>query len=373
MMEQLLQSFESVFQEPQGLPPARHCDHRIHLKPRTQPVVVKPYRYPQLQKDELERQCTAMLAQGIIRPSTSAFSAPVLLVKKADNSWRFCIDYRALNDCTVKEKYPIPIVDELLDELHGAQYFTKLDLRSGYHQVRVHSRDVEKTAFRTHHGHFEFLVMPFGLSNAPSTFQGLMNEVLGPFLQKFVLVFFDDILIFSNTWTEHLRHVAAVLDTLRVHSLFVKRSKCIFGASSIAYLGHVILAKGVAMDPDKVHLATVTFIHNFSIIAAPLTQLLRKEFFKWTDVADTAFAALKTALTAAPVLQLPAFTKEFVVDCDASDAGFVAVLHQGTRAIAFFSCPFASRHRKLAAYERELIGLVQAVRQRHWRPLQQSS
>jgi hypothetical protein len=248
MLHILLEQQGAIFSEPTGLPPARPYDHRIHLLPGTEPVSVRPYCYPQLQKDELERQCTTMLTQGIIRLSTSPFSVPVL----ADKSWRFCIDYHALNARTSKDKFLIPVVDELLDKLHGACIFSKLDLRSGYHQVWMYADDIDKTTFRTHHGHYEFLVMPFGLSNAPATFQALMNDVLRPYLRKFVLVFFDDILIYSTSWAKHLRHLSIVLNALRAHSLHLKRSKCSFGTTTVAYLGHVISEGGVAMDAEKV-------------------------------------------------------------------------------------------------------------------------
>jgi hypothetical protein len=182
LLERLLAQFADVFSEPQGLPP-RSRDHRIHLLPRAAPVAVRPYQYLTLQKDELERQCKSMEALGLIRRSSPAYSSSVLLVKKRDATWRFCVDYCALNDLTVKDKLPIPMVDELLDKLNGARYFTKLDLRSRYHQVRMHPDDIEKTAFRSHDSLFEFLVMPFGLTNAPATFQALMNDVLRPFLR----------------------------------------------------------------------------------------------------------------------------------------------------------------------------------------------
>jgi hypothetical protein len=213
LMEELLLRFDSLFIEPSGLPPERERCHHIHLILGTAPVAVRPYRYAHAQKQELERQCAEMLRTGVIRPSTSAFSVPVLLVKKHDGSWRFCIDYCALNAVTVKDRFPILVV-ELLDELRGAEFFTKLDLQSGYHQVRMAVDDIDKIAFRTHEGLFEFLMMPFGLTNASATFQAMMNVILNPFLRQFVLVFFNDILIFKCLWSKHLRHVHIILSKL---------------------------------------------------------------------------------------------------------------------------------------------------------------
>jgi hypothetical protein len=246
---------------------------------------------------------------------------------------------------------------------------------------------IHKTVFRTHDGLYEFLVMSFGLCNAPATFQSLMNDILRTFLRRFVLVFFDDILIYSKTWADHLHHLRAVLTELRHQHLFIKRSKCAFGVTSVSYLGHVISVEGVAMDPAKVHaihdwpvprstravrgfLGLVgyyrKFVRNYGAIAAPLAALLKKEGFSWGDEAAAAFTALKAAVTSALVLAMPDFTKAFTVECDASTHGFGAVLIQEGHPVAFFNRPVAPRHRALAAYEQELIGLVHAVR--HWRP-----
>ncbi|XP_039133322.1 uncharacterized protein LOC120270395 [Dioscorea cayenensis subsp. rotundata] len=299
----LLTSFADVFSPSIGLPPQRPFDYCIPLLPNTTQVNVKPYRYPHFQKTEIERLVTEMISDGIIQPSTSPYSAPVLLVKKRDGSWRFYVDYRALNAVTVKDHFPIPTVEELFDEIAGAHVFSKLDLRAGYHQVRIHPPDIEKTAFRTHDGHYEFKVTPFGLSNAPSTFQALMNSVFKGILRRFVLVFFDDILIYSTDWDHHLQHLQAVFSILRSHHLHAKQQKCEFGNAEIGYLGHRISGQGVSVDPSKISMICKwpqpravrdlraflgltgyyrRFVRNYAALTAPLTILLKKDSFTWS-------------------------------------------------------------------------------------------
>uniref|UniRef100_A0A2N9H624 Reverse transcriptase n=1 Tax=Fagus sylvatica TaxID=28930 RepID=A0A2N9H624_FAGSY len=332
-LQKILETFQDIFKEPMGLPPNRAHDHCIPLQPGSQLVCSKPYRHPYYQKSEIERLVTELLSTGVIRPGNSPFSSPVILVKKHDGTWRMCVDYRALNRITIKDKFPIPIIDELLDELHGAKFFSKLDLRSGYHQIRVQASDIPKTAFRTHHGHFEFLVMPFGLTNAPSTFQSLMNEIFKNQLRRYVLVFFYDILVYSTNWEDHLKHLETTLAILKNHNLFAKLGKCEFGQMSVRYLGHIISHEGVCVDLEKISAMVEwpqpcstramrgflgltgyyrKFIQDYGKIAAPLTQMLRKNSFNWSEKAVASFEKLKVSMTQAPVLALPDFSLQFV-------------------------------------------------------------
>jgi hypothetical protein len=327
------------------------------LIPGAKPFQIKPYRYPPALKDEVEKQVREMLHKGIIQPSFSSFASPILLVRKKDGTWRFCVDYRYLNALTLKSKYPIPIFDELVDELSQAKWFSTLDLNSGYHQVRLKLGEEFKTAFQTHFGLFEFKVMPFGLCGAPGTFQGSMNTTLAPLLRKCVLVFFDDILIYSATLEEHLEHLKLVLQLLADDKWQVKLFKCTFAQQRLSYLGHVISSEGISTDPVKVQAVQSwpqptnveelrsflgltsyyrKFVRNFAVISKPLTNLLKKQvLFLWTSEHSEAFDALKAALTHAPVLAMPDFNLPFCLETVASNIGVGAVLLQQGHPLAF--------------------------------------
>ncbi|XP_031110384.1 uncharacterized protein LOC116014814 [Ipomoea triloba] len=381
-IEETLSEFSELFQEPKSLPPTRACDHTVSLIPNPIPVNKGPYRYSFEQKNIIERMVDEMLQTGIIRPSSSPFASPVLLVPKKDSTWRFCVDYRALNAITIKNKYPIPIVEDLFSELAGSRFFSKVDLRSGYHQVRMREGKEYKTAFKTHQGLFEFTVMPFGLTNAPATFQALMNSVFKPLLRRSVLVFFDDILIYSPNFEEHLQHLRAVFKIMREQHLYAKLSKCSFAQHQIEYLGHIISVEGLQTDPEKIKAVmswpkpnTVTelrgflgltgyyrtFVKGYGSICKPLTNLLKKNAFSWDQAADIAFEELKQALCTAPVLALPNFDLEFVVESDACHKGMGAVLMQEGRPIAYYSQGFNSKHLGLFIYEKEYLSIINAV------------
>jgi hypothetical protein len=383
----LLSEFASVFAPPTGYPPGRDCDHTIPLLPGATPFSVRPYRYPPAIKDDIERQVAEMLQAGLIRPSSSPFSSSVLLVKKKDGTFRFCVDFRQLNALTAKTKYPVPVIEELLDELTHASWFSCLDLAAGYHQIRLQAGEEFKTAFQTHTGQYEFMVMAFGLTGAPGTFLKAMNTTLAPLLRKCVLVFFDDILIYSRNYAEHLDHIRLVLQLLQKDQWQVKRTKCTFAQRQLRYLGHIISAAGVATDPDKIQAVLQwpspssvrelrsflglagyyrRFVKHFGLISKPLTELLRKgAIFVWTDVQEHAFVALKEALTSAPVLALPDFTKPFVVEIDASGYGIGAVLMQNGHPLAFLSKALGPKSRGLSTYEKEYMAILMALEQ--WR------
>src|SRR3569623_1716084 len=390
------EQYAELFQEPTSKPPPRaRADHKILLQPDAHPPFRNPFRLSHEESGERTKQLEALLSKDLIRPSASPYGAPVLFARKKDGTLRLCIDYRLLNKVTVRDRYPLPDIAELLDRLAGAKVFSKLDLRSGYHQVRMAEGDVEKTAFTTHLGAFEWLVMPMGLPTAPATFQRLMNDVLRPF-HAFARVYLDDIVIFSASEEEHEAHVRQVLDALRRNQLRLNPSKCVFHVTTINFLGHAVSPGRVSMEPDKVEAVRAwtlprtkkqlqsllglnnfyrKFVQIFARFAAPLTDLLHDRpenapLGELPEVAVGAFQTLKTAMTSAPVLHLADVRRPIVVFTDASFSAVGAVLHQrlgdGTEVpVAYMSKRLSGPQSRYDTRDRQCLAVVTALE--HWR------
>ena len=333
-----------------------------------------------------------MLKNKVIRPSTSPWSSPIIMVRKKDGSWRFCIDFRKLNSVTHKDAYPLPRIDETLESLAGSTIFSTLDLASGYWQVELEESDKEKTAFSTTEGHFEFNVMPFGLTNAPSSFQRLMACVLSGLTSEQCLIYIDDIIIFSATFSEHLVRLRRVFQRIQDAGLKLKASKCRFVQPKVCYLGNIMSADGVEPDPAKIQ-AVINypvptnvkelrqflglanyyrrFIQDYSRIASALFKLTQKtvhQSFNWTEQGTVAFEELKKKLTTPPILTFPRFDREFLLATDASDSAIGAVLSQvhdnGTeKVIAYWSRQLSKAERNYSTIEREALAIVKAVKE----------
>jgi hypothetical protein len=344
--------FPDVFpEELPGLPSERDVEFVIELKPGTAPISRRSYRMAPNELAELKTRLQDLLVKGFIRPSSSPWGCPSIFVKKKDQTLRMCVDYRPLNEVAIKNKYHLPWINLLFDQLTGARVFYKIDLRSGYHHIRIRPEDIPKTSFTTRYGLLEYLVMSFGLTNAPAHFTCLINSVFMLELDKFVVVFIDGILIYSKNKEEHVEHLRIVLTRLREHQLYAKFSKCAFWLEEIQFLGHVLSAKGIVVDPKKVKdilewksPTTVhqvrsflglagyyrRFIPNFSKIVKLITGLLKNDVkFEWPPKCDEAFEQLKTLLTTAPVLAQLDIEKPFDVYCDTSGIGLGCVLMQG--------------------------------------------
>lgn len=249
----VVSEFPEVFPEDlPGLPPERQVEFQIELVPGAAPVAKAPYRLAPSELKELSEQLKEFSDKGFIRPSSLPWGAPFLFVKKKDGLFRMCIDYRELNKLTVKNRYPLPRIDDLFDQLQGSSVYSKINLRSGYHQLRVREEDILKTAFRTRYGHFEFRITPFGLTNAPAVFMDLMNRVCKPYLDKFLIVFIDDILIYSRDEKEHTEHLRTILELLKKERLYAKFPKCDFWIHTVQFLGHIVNSQGIHVDPAKI-------------------------------------------------------------------------------------------------------------------------
>jgi len=391
-VQQLMQRFSKVFGPlPKHLPPKREVDHAIELEQGSKPSFQPIYHLSPRELEEVKEQLTMLIEAGFIQPSKSPYGAPIIFVPKPNGKLRMCVDYRQLNSSTIKNRYPLPRIDELLDRLQGSSVFTKLDLQSGYWQIRIKEEDIPKTAFRTRYGHFEWKVLPFGLTNAPATFQALMNKVLQPYLDRFVVVYLDDILIFSRSAEEHARHLQLVLEALEKNELYVGLSKCAFGLNEVNFLGHVVGADGVKPDPAKVVAVREwptpksvrevrsflgltgyyrRFIRHYASKAVPLTELTKADTpWCWGPQQHSAFNALKAALSQAPVLVMPNPELPYEVYTDASNFALGAVLLQdqgkGKQPVAFLSRKLSPTERRYPTGDREMLGIFYALQQ--WR------
>ena len=381
----VVRDYPDVFpSELPGMPPERAVEFRIDLVPGARPIAKAPYRLARPFQEELKKQLDDLLAKKLIRPSVSPWAAPVLFTEKKDHSWRMCVDYRALNNVTIKNKYPLPRIEDLFDQLRGAKVFSKIDLQSGYNQIRVREQDIEKTAFATRYGHYEFMVMSFGLTNAPAYFMEAMNSMLHKYLDDFVVVFIDDILIYSKTEEDHSRHLRIVLETLRKHKFYAKLKKCEFWISEVGFLGHVINQDGIAVDRGKI--ASVVdwerptsvkevrsflglagyyrrFVKDFSLIAKPMTMLTHKGVkYEWTDECEQSFQTLKNKLVSAPILTLPEPGKPFTIYSDASRIGLGCVLMQDGKVIAYASRQLRTHEQNYPTHDLELAAVVFALK-----------
>lgn len=390
----LLRKFKTLFSEPTKLGQAKVPPHPIHTS-TARPIATRQYRYSQPENEEIAQQVKSMLDKDVIQPSTSPWSAPVVLAKKKDGTWRFCIDYRALNNITLRDMYPLPRIDDALDALQGAKYFTTLDAWSGYWQIGLREEDKEKTAFSTRDGHYQFNVMPFGLVNAPGSFQRAMNLILHNLTWKTCLVYLDDIIVFSSTFEEHLTRLEEVFQRLMDANIRLKLPKCNFCQESVPYLGHVVSKWGVATDPAKVErmvniktpqnvedIGTFLgmtgyyqrFIENYAELTIPLRQLQKKNTpFIWTPKCQEAFDKLKEMLSSAPILAYPDFSKRFRLQPDACQFSIGAVLSQvgddnKEHPVAYFSRVLRKDERKYAFTPTELECLALLDGMRHFRP-----